>query len=508
MAEGSKIAEAYVEIGADGKPLEKGLAAAKSKVTGWISGLGSVAGKVGAVLGVAGLAASGLDGLKSAIMSASDLNETVSKTGVVFGAATSQVTAFADEMADKYGASKQAMLDAASALGLIGKAAGMSQGEAAGMSVAMAKLADDASSFYNVPLDEALDTIRSALVGEAEPIRKFGVLLNEDAVKAEAMRLGLVKAGAALTEQGKVMARVSLIQKGMVDATGDHARTADSFSNKLREAWGRVGNIATDIGSTLMPFAEAAVWAFNGIAWAISGVVGKLREMMDYLRGVTPVAQQAGAAVKTALGGGTGGGPTAAEKAKAIEDKAESSVIADKESKVIKDRVAAIQEEQRLEAVKERNRKMEIEVLKARRLDSWLITSKGADGKSREVVAESKRAEVDRIMEKYVTPDSLMSAAKDRIGKVLGAAAQLKGDAVAGLAIGANMLTAPARTATLTGVTDSESYRRSAQDSILNRTNDVQKNLLDETKKQTSELQAIKEGVVKQAKGLLTAAFG
>lgn len=502
MAEGSKIAEAYVEIGADGKPLEKGLAAAKSKVTGWISGLGSVAGKVGAVLGVAGLAASGLDGLKSAIMSASDLNETVSKTGVVFGAATSRVTAFADEMADKYGASRQSMLDAASALGLIGKAAGMSQADAAGMSVAMARLADDASSFYNVPLDEALDTIRSALVGEAEPIRKFGVLLNEDAVKAEAMRLGLVKAGAALTEQGKIIARVSLIKKGMADADGDHERTADSFANTLKEAWGRVKNTMQELGAIMMPFAEIALGVFDNITWAIEGVVSKLKQMLEYLGWILPAATAVAKETKKISG------PTEAEKAKAFEEKAQSSVASDKESQVLKERVAAIQEEQRLEAAKERNRKMEIEVLKARRLDSWLITSKGADGKSREVVAESKRAEVDKIMEKYVTPDSLMSAAKDRIGKVLGAAAQLKGDAVAGLAIGANMLTAPARTATLTGVTDSESYRRSAQDSILNRTNDVQKNLLDETKKQTSELQAIKEGVVKQAKGLLTAAFG
>lgn len=513
MGAGNKVGEAYVEISADRTPLSRGLSAAKTQVSGWVSGLSSVAGQVGAVMGAAGIALAGIGAFKSAIMGAANLNETLSRTGVVFGDATGTVTAFADDMAARFGTSRQSMLDAASSLGLIGKAAGLSQPEAAGMSVALAKLADDASSFYNVPLDEALQTIRSALVGESEPIRKFGVLLNEDAVKAEALRLGLVKVGGALTEQAKVMARVSLIQKGMVDATGDHERTAGSFVNKLREVQGRLENIGGELGQALLPFAEAAAMGLNGIVWAIEQVINAIKAMINWWKGVPAVADKAGKSMGDAAAKVTGGTqgkpkePTAAEKSKATDDKAQASVASNKEADALKQRIAVIQEEQRLEALKEKNRKFEIEILKARRLDSLLISEKGPDGKVRQVVGEANRARVNEIMSKVPNAESLVSAGKDKLANILGAVAQLKQTVIAGAAIGANMLTAPQRFTT--GVTNAESYAADLQNAALNQeSNDKQKEMVAEQKKAVAELQAIKEGLLKQGKGVVAAVFG
>ena len=49
-------------------------------------------------------------------------------------------------------------------------------------------LAADLASFNNIDPTEALDKLRSGLVGEAEPLRSVGVLLNEAAVQAKAGR--------------------------------------------------------------------------------------------------------------------------------------------------------------------------------------------------------------------------------------------------------------------------------------------------------------------------------
>jgi hypothetical protein len=57
----------------------------------------------------------------------------------------------------------------------------------------MAKLAADSMSFFDKDFDVALDKIRAGLSGESEPLRAFGVLLSEDAVKAEALALKLAK---------------------------------------------------------------------------------------------------------------------------------------------------------------------------------------------------------------------------------------------------------------------------------------------------------------------------
>lgn len=236
---------------------------------GKLGGAIGTAMKVGAAAG--GVAVAGF--LAKAVMGASDLAETMSKVGVVFGESAGQVTGFANKMAKDFGLPKGAILDAASSIGLIGKASGLSQADAGKMSTELAKMAADASSFYNVPLPEALQAIQSGLVGEAEPMRRFGVLLNEQAVSAEAARLGLTKVNGEYTEGAKAQARASLIMSGMKDATGDLERTQGSLSNRMRELKGRFENFATDAGTLVIPVILKLFDAFEAGAARLAPIV-------------------------------------------------------------------------------------------------------------------------------------------------------------------------------------------------------------------------------------------
>lgn len=226
---------------------------------------------LGTVFVGAGVAATAF-GVK-AVLSASDLAETMSKVGVVFGDQQKIVTNFANQMAKDFGTPKREILDAASSIGLIGKASGLSQGDAAKMSTQLAKMAADASSFYNVPLPEALQAIQSGLVGEAEPMRRFGVLLNAQAVDAEAARLGLQKVNGAYTEGAKAQARASLIMAGMTDASGDLERTQGSLANRIKELKGRAANFAADVGTKLLPVVLSAMDIFERWSGVISAKV-------------------------------------------------------------------------------------------------------------------------------------------------------------------------------------------------------------------------------------------
>ena len=105
--------------------------------------------------------------------------------------------------------------------------------------------------------------IRSGLVGEAEPLRRFGVLLNEAAVKAEAYRSGIAKVGAVLTEQQKVQARANLIMQQTKLAQGDATRTADSFTNQMRKLQNQVRDTATELGLKLLPIATTVITKLN-----------------------------------------------------------------------------------------------------------------------------------------------------------------------------------------------------------------------------------------------------
>ncbi len=207
---------------------------------------------------------------KQGIAGSANLAESMSKVDAVFGKSSSVIKEVSDRLAKDFGLSKQAILDAGAGIGLVGKAAGQSQAQAAEMGAKMAQMAADASSFYNVPLDVALEKIKSGLVGEAEPMRAFGVLLDEESVKLKAVAMGLAKQGQELTQGSKVIARAALITAGLKDSTGDLARTADSTSNQWRKFTGQLENLAVSIGTSLAPAINSIINAAGDMATALS----------------------------------------------------------------------------------------------------------------------------------------------------------------------------------------------------------------------------------------------
>lgn len=283
----SDAAELAIRVSTDTDAAERGLTSMSGKVKSSAGGMGAMFASAGLALGAAGFAKGAWD----AVLAGSDLGETQSKVGVIFGDSTAQVNAFSDQLASKFGIVKQQSLDAAANIGLIGKASGMTQGQAAGLSTNFVKLATDAASFYNVPFDQALAAMRSGLIGEAEPMRQFGVLLTEDATKQEAYRLGIAKTGAELTEGQKVQARASLMQKGLADANGDLERTQGSLANRLRELKGRFTNLTTELGSRLIPVVQGAItwgekmWATWGprLSSAFGTLQDAARPVLDWL---------------------------------------------------------------------------------------------------------------------------------------------------------------------------------------------------------------------------------
>lgn len=265
---GFRLAELFVDITANDKPAIN----AMGRVQGAFAGLGSKLLALGAAIGGGAF-------LGKAIQGASNLAETQSKVNTVFGDSAGIVTGFADDMAKQFGLTKQPLLDAASIFGLMAKGAGFAEKEAAGFSTSMAGLAADASSFYNVPLDVALEKIRAGLSGEAEPLRAFGVFLSDAAMQAKAAEMGMGGLNGKLTEGQKIAVRAALIQEQLATANGDLARTAQGTANQQRKALGDVENATIAFGAAVMPiytgFLQAASEAIGGVnSWLQSNADG------------------------------------------------------------------------------------------------------------------------------------------------------------------------------------------------------------------------------------------
>lgn len=247
-----------VEILGDAKGFGGAIGEVNSKLGSFASSVGKMALGAGVALG--GLAAATVP----LIGAASDLAETQSKVGVIFGAASKDIEKFADTAAKSLGQSKQQAMNAAATFATFGKGAGLAGKPLATFATDMTALASDLASFNNTSPEEAIEAIGAALRGEAEPIRKYGVLLDDATLRNEALRLGLIKTTKeALTPANKVLAAQAAIMKQTTDAQGDFARTSDGLANKQRILAAQLDNLKATIGTALLPVALKLVDVFS-----------------------------------------------------------------------------------------------------------------------------------------------------------------------------------------------------------------------------------------------------
>lgn len=191
---------------------------------------------------------------KQFVDAASNLQESMSKVNVVFGESAKDVQAFAKTSAASLGISQQKALEAAGTYGNLIKAFGLTNEQATDMSTNMVTLAADLASFNNTSVDDALLALRSGLSGETEPLKRFGVALNDVRLKEEALRMGLIETtSGTLPIAIKTQAAYALIMKDTALAQGDFERTSDGVANKQRIIAAQFQDVSAQIGTALLP---------------------------------------------------------------------------------------------------------------------------------------------------------------------------------------------------------------------------------------------------------------
>ena len=189
----------------------------------------------------------------SAIQSASDFNEAISKNTVVFGAISKEIETFARTANTALGLSETAALKAAGTFAIFGKSAGLAGKDLSDFAIELVTLASDLASFSNTSVDDAINALGSALRGEAEPLRKYGVLLDDTTLKAAATELGIYSGSKALTAQQKVLAAQRVIFLQTADAQGDFSRTSDGLAAQQKILGATFDDIQQKLGQAFLP---------------------------------------------------------------------------------------------------------------------------------------------------------------------------------------------------------------------------------------------------------------
>jgi len=235
--------------------------------------------------------------LNGAVNSASDLREEINKSQAVFGDASKGIIEWSNGTAKALGISRVAALEATGTMGNMLLAFGVGQKQAAGMSKELVTLAADMASFNNATVEDTIFAIGAAMRGETEPIRKYGVSLNDANLKQEALSMGLYNGKGALGANAKALAAYNAILNQTKIQQGDSAKTANELAGSKRRLQAQFEDLKTEIGAALLPAFGELIKALSKIPFDEVGQ--KISHVLKLITQLAPAI----IAVGTALAG-------------------------------------------------------------------------------------------------------------------------------------------------------------------------------------------------------------
>lgn len=217
------------------------------------------------VEGIKRVASAIKDNFMQAIDTASDLREVQNVVDTTFGSSANIINAFAKDAATSFGIGELQAKQFTGTLGAMFKSMGLGESQVVSMSTAMAGLAGDMASFYNLDIDTAFEKLRSGISGETEPLRQLGINMTVANLEAYALSQGITTAYSSMTQAEQATLRYNYIMQATADAQGDFAKTSDSYANQQRILALQLDNIRATIGEALLPVITNLSSALNNM---------------------------------------------------------------------------------------------------------------------------------------------------------------------------------------------------------------------------------------------------
>jgi uncharacterized protein YlxW (UPF0749 family) len=258
----SQVFTAVIKADASGAVTElKKVSGEIDKTTsGAVSKLDKFAGaatKAGIVMVSA--AAAGAGAIFKLAQGASNLAESVNAVNVTFGDAADGILELGEAAATAVGLSKSEFNGLAVQFSSFAKTVSGDGGDVVATMDTLTTRVADFASVMNLDVPEAARIFQSALAGETEPIKKFGIDLSAASVAAFAVANGISESAASMTEAEKVTARYGLLMESTEQTAGDFANTSDGLANQQRILSANLKNLADGIGTGALPMLMSLV---------------------------------------------------------------------------------------------------------------------------------------------------------------------------------------------------------------------------------------------------------
>ena len=220
------------------------------------------------------------------VKTASDAEETQAKFSAVFKELTGDAEEFVQATAERIGRSSNDLRKFMGTLQDTFVPLGFAREEGLEFSKALTELTLDLASFNNMAEAEVMQGLQSAIVGNHETMRKFGVIINQTNLNQELLNMGVKDGIKNATEAQKAQARLNIIMAGTADAQGDAERTAGSFANQTRRLKAGFEELSIELGNVIMPVIQRLITFFGNLISRFRGLDSETKILVVALGGI------------------------------------------------------------------------------------------------------------------------------------------------------------------------------------------------------------------------------
>lgn len=229
-----------------------------------------------------GMAALG-QAFSGTVAETNDYIETTNYAAQVLGDFYPQAKQYAERIQELMGVDSKDFLEAQTSFMTMAQGFGLAAQKSYDLSKGLTELGYDISSITNTDTATVFQRLQSAIAGEIEPVRRWGVALDQASMKEWLMKKGLDSNVSSMNQASKALIRYNMLVETMNKngVIGDMARTLQSPANAIRILKQQITQLARAIGSIfipiltmVLPYIQAFVSVLTKAIRAIAGFFG------------------------------------------------------------------------------------------------------------------------------------------------------------------------------------------------------------------------------------------
>ena len=218
----------------------------------------------------------------SAVNATSQYIQKMNQFKSIMGDSAKEAQNFVDKAERILGLDPEQMMGSLSSFQTLTKGFGIASDDAYKMSKNLTQLAADMSSFTGESMDLALQRIKSGISGEIEPMRKWGIALDQATLQETAYALGINKRVAEMTRAQKTELAYYQIMHATQYAQGNMARTMLTPANAIRILQTEFKQLARAIGSVFIPIALKIIPVIRAMVQILTELARKLAALFGF----------------------------------------------------------------------------------------------------------------------------------------------------------------------------------------------------------------------------------